>query len=173
MKAAAFPTLATLVLASACDIALLPETASYDGEATPRMEVVFAGDAMPTEMVEAVDLEIVDVMLHRESDDAWVWIAGDGARVELSPESAPGAFVPCLADHYDRMLVVVDAPRVAANGKWHKIKLDNDELELAVDIDLAADTTVELHFDVGASLHGKSANDWRFDPQLRAEIVGE
>ena len=172
MKAAAFPTLATLVLASACDIALLPETASYDGEATPRMDVVIAGDAMPTEMVEEVDLELVEVMLHRASDDTWVWIAGDGQRFALSDESAPTS-VPCLADHYDRMLVVVDEPRVAQGGKWHKIKLDHDELEIPVDIELDADTRVELRFDVGASLHGKSAKEWRFDPQLRAEIVAE
>jgi hypothetical protein len=173
MKAAAFTTLATLVLASACDIALLPETASYEGEATPRMEVVIAGDAMPTDMIEAVDLELVDVMLHRESDDAWVWVGGDGSRVELSAESVPGTSVPCLADHYDRMRVVIDEPRVAADGKWHKIVLDNDELELPIDIDLDADTRIELRFDVGASLHGKSAKEWRFDPQLRAEIVAE
>ena len=174
MKAAAISVLATLVLTSACDIALLPETASYDGATTPRMALVVAADAMPAGDVEAVDLQLVDVMLHRESDDTWVWIGGDAQRVELSAiATASGSPVPCLEDHYDRVLVVVDDPRVAAHGKWHKVKLATDELELPVDIDLTADTSIELHFDVAKSLHGKSANEWSFDPALRAEIVQE
>jgi uncharacterized protein DUF4382 len=170
MKAAAIPMLVSLVLASACDIALLPETASYEGDATPRTAVVVAADAMPAGDVEAVDLELVDVMLHRESDDTWVWIGGD-AQIELSPvEAAAGDSVPLLADYYDRVRVVVDAPRVAAKGKWHNVKLDREEIEIPIELDLDADVSIALHFDVAKSLHGKSAKDWAFDPTVRAEI---
>jgi len=174
MKAAAILTLATLVLGSGCDIALLPETASYAGEDTPRIAVAIAADAMPEGMVDAVDLELVDVLLHRESDDSWVWIGGTAERVELSPtQMARAESVPLLADHYDRVLLVIDAPRVAAEGTWHAVELASDELELPVDIDLDADTRIELHFDVAASLEGDAPAQWSFTPQVKAQIVAE
>jgi hypothetical protein len=174
MKAASILTLATLLLGSGCDIALLPETASYDGDGTPRMAVVIAADAMPQGNVEAVDLELVDVLLHRESDDTWVWIGGDASRVELTPSAMDRAeSVPLLADHYDRVLMVIDAPRVASGGVWHAVDLADDELELAVDLDLGADTRIELHFDVAASLSGDAPAAWSFSPQVHAELVAE
>jgi hypothetical protein len=173
MKAASILTLVTLVL-SGCDIALLPETASYDGAGSPRMAVLVAADAMPLGNVDAVDLELVDVLLHRESDDTWVWIGGDASRVELSPLQMDRAeSVPLHADHYDRVLMVIDAPRVASGGVWHTAQLENDEIEIAVDLDLDADTRIELHFDVAASLSGETPAQWSFSPQVSARLVAE
>ena len=165
---------AAIALASAaCDLQLLPEAAEYEANTSPRMSVVVQADAMPDGGVVAVDLELVDVMLHRESDDAWIWVAGDASRVELSlAGSEPQSPVPCMEDHYDRMLVVIDSPRVAKDGKWQHAKLDHDEIEIPIDLDLADDTEIELRFDVQASLSGKSGN-WRFDPRATAHIVAD
>ncbi|HET6585960.1 MAG TPA: hypothetical protein VFG69_21030, partial [Nannocystaceae bacterium] len=75
---------ASLVLALGCDVELLPEAATYEGTPAPRVSLRVGGDAMAeTEMdVQAVDVEIVDVLVHRVSDDAWVWIGGVD-RIEL------------------------------------------------------------------------------------------
>jgi hypothetical protein len=69
--------------------------------------------------------------------------------------------------------MVIDAPRVASGGVWHAVDLADDELELAVDLDLDGDTRVELHFDVGASLSGDGPAAWSFSPQVRAELIAE
>lgn len=170
----ALATLAPLLLAAAaCDLQLLPEAAEFEGHGDPRMAVVVQADAMPAGDVVAIDLELVDVLLHRPSDDAWVWVAGTAARVELSPGlGSEQSAVPLLADHYDRVLVVIDAPRVAHGGKWHQAGLDQDEFEVEIDLDLEADAQIELRFDLGASLKGNSGK-WRFDPHASATIVHE
>jgi hypothetical protein len=158
---------------AACDIQLLPEAAEYEATTSPRMAVVVQADAMPQGGVVAVDLELVDVLLHRESDDAWVWVAGDASRVELTlAGTEPQSPVPCMADHYDRMLVVIDAPRVAKDGTWERAALELDEIEIPIDLDLSDDTEIELHFDVEASLSGESGQ-WRFDPRVSALVVAE
>lgn len=165
---AALVTTAMVVASSGCDVQLMPEAASYDGEITPRLEVVVQAAAMPGQDVAAVDLELVEVLLHRESDDAWVWIAGDAQNVELSLDGVEAqAVVPLLADHYDRVRVVLDTPRVASHGHWKRAELIADELELPLDLDLDADTRLELRFDVADSLSG-NANGWRFEPRASA-----
>lgn len=164
---------AIALVATACDLQLLPETAEYEATTSPRMAVVVQADAMPQGGVVAVDLELVDVLLHRESDDAWVWVAGDASRVELSlGGSEPQSPVPCMADHYDRMLVVVDAPRVAKDGEWQRARLERDEIEMAIDLDLDDDTEIELRFDVEASLSGESGQ-YRFDPTASAHVIAQ
>jgi len=164
--------LAPVALLVACDVALLPEAASYDGTSTPRLSLHVSAEAMPAPDVQAVDVELVDVLVHRERDDAWVWIGGSGDRVELALEPAlANRPVPLPADLYDRVLVVVDAPRVAHGGKWHSAALAHDEIELPVEIDLDADRALALHFDLGRSLAGSNADRWRFDPSARADLA--
>jgi hypothetical protein len=164
---------ALALVATGCDLQLLPEAAKYENTTAPRMAVVVQADAMPQGGVVAVDLELVDVLLHRESDDAWVWVAGDASRVELSlAGSETQSSVPLLADRYDRMLVVVDAPRVALDGSWQRAGLVHDEIELEIDLDLDADAEIELRFDVEASLSGESGQ-FQFDPRASAHIVAD
>lgn len=170
-KAMPTATLASLLLLAACDLQVLPQSAHYHGTASPRIAVVIQADAMPGDGVVAVDLELVDVLVHRESDDAWVWVAGDASRVELSLGAAGAqASVPLLADHYDRMLVVVDAPRVAQAGTWQTATLGADEFELPIDLELDSDAELALRFDVGASLSGAHGS-WHFEPRASAEIT--
>ncbi len=173
-KVKSLAILAPLVLsAMGCDLQLLPEAATYDGHGTPRMAVVVEAEAMPQGGVVAVDLELVDVLIHRERDDAWIWIAGDASRVELSlAGTAPQSSVPLLADHYDRLLVVVDAPRVAMDGSWQRAALTNDEIEIDIDLELDGDTRVELCFDVAASLSAASGQ-WHFDPRATVRLAAQ
>lgn len=155
-----------------CDVELLPEAASYEGSSAPRVSLRVGGDATDMEMdVQAVDVEIVDVLVHRESDDAWVWIGGVD-RVELGAVSIDtNRPVPLPADRYDALRIVVDEPRVALGGKWHKAELTNDQLELPLDLQLDADHIVELRFDLRASLSGSKADKWTFDPWADVVVV--
>ena len=163
---------ASFVFALGCDVALLPEAATYEGAGTPRLALRVAGDAMTDDKVQAVDLELVDVLVHRESDDAWVWIGGSAERIELGQALvATNLPVPLPADRYDAVLVVVDRPRVAHGGAWHQAELGTDEIELALDLDLDGDHALELHFDLGKSLAGSKSGKWRFDPSARAAIA--
>jgi hypothetical protein len=163
---------ASLVFALACDLALLPEAAQYEGTATPRLTLRVAGDAMPDPQVQAVDLELVDVLVHRESDDAWVWIGGGADRIELDATLVePNLPVPLPADRYDAVLVVVDRPRVAHGGAWHNAVLGADEIEMPLDLDLVGDAGLELHFDLGKSLARSNADKWTFDPAAHAAIA--
>lgn len=163
--------LASLVLALGCDIALLPEPADYEGTSTPRVTLRVAGDSMTDMDVQAVDLQLVDVFLHRESDDAWVWV-GSIERVELAPTLADTSPpVPLPADAYDAVRVVIDDPRVAKNGKWHDAQLGADAFELPLELDLDADHALELHFDLAQSLAKSKADKWTFEPAVRAKVA--
>lgn len=157
--------------ATACDLALLPEAGTYEGEGTPRLEVVIRADRMPDSQIAAVDLQIVDVMVHRVEDDTWVWLGGTTEPVELSLTDAlaQGA-VPLHAGHYDRVSLVVDEPRVASGGVWHAVALANDEIELDLDLSLVQDARLEIVFDVDASLVEVSGA-WRFDPQVEVDTM--
>jgi len=171
---------ASLVFALGCDVALLPEGATYEGAGTPRLALHVAGDAMTEAQdygqndgeVQAVDLELVDVLVHRESDDAWVWIGGNAERIELGQALvATNLPVPLPADRYDAVLVVVDRPRVAHGGKWHHAELGTDEIEMALDLDLDGDHALELHFDLGKSLGSSKSGKWKFEPSARAVVA--
>lgn len=156
---------------AACDLQLLPESGSYDGEGTPRLEVLVRADRMPDSQIAAVDLEIVDVMVHRVEDDTWVWLGGTSERVQLSlTETEAQGGVPLHAGHYDRVSIVVDSPRVATGGVWHAVSLANDELEMELDLDLTGDARLEIVFDVDASLTD-AAGAWRFDPQVEVDTI--
>lgn len=164
--------LVSLVSALGCDVALLPEAATYEGTASPRLSLRVAGDPMTDASVQAVELELVDVLVHRESDDAWVWIGGDAERIELGTALVDTNLpVPLPADRYDAVRVIVDRPRVAHGGKWHNASLGADELELALDLDLDADHALELHFDLGKSLAGSKNGKWAFEPSARTAIT--
>jgi hypothetical protein len=164
--------LASLVLALGCDIALLPEPADYEGTTTPRVTLRVAGDSMTDMGVQAVDLELVDVFLHRESDDQWVWV-GSIERVELAPTLADTSLpVPLPADYYDAVRVVIDDPRVAEGGAWHDAHLGADAFELPLELDLDGDHALELHFDLAQSLAGSQVDAWTFEPAVRAEVGG-
>lgn len=160
----------TLAVLTGCDVAMLPETATYDGAATPRMSVVVEVDAMPPGGVQAVDFELVDVYLHRQSDDTWVWVAGGIDKVQLDPDThVQSEPVPMLADVYDGVRVVIDSPRVASAGTWHRADLVSDTLELVIDTDVEDDATLELRFDLSASLSGSEGGAWAFAP--KAEVA--
>lgn len=157
--------------ATACDLALLPESGSYEGDGAARLEVLVRADRMPDSQIAAVDVEIADLMVHRVEDDSWVWIGGSNERVALTlDETEAQASVPLLAGTYDRVSLVVDAPRVATDGTWHAIALDRDEIEMAIDLELVADARLEIVFDVDASLV-EAAGAWRFDPQVDIDAV--
>lgn len=164
----------TLALVTGCDVALLPESASYEGTATPRMSVVVEVEAMPESTVQAVDFELVDVYLHRQSDDTWVWVAGGIDRIQLDLEThVESEPVPMLADVYDSVRVVIASPRVASKGKWHRAALVSDTLELAIDTDVDDDATLELRFDLSKSLAGSRKDRWAFAPQAKVAMSGK
>ena len=162
----------SFVVALGCDVALLPEAATYEGTASPRLALRVAGDAMTDKKVQAVDVELVDVLVHRESDDAWVWIGGGTERVELGLALVETNLpVPLPADHYDAVRVVVDSPRVAHGGAWHNAELSADEIEMPLELDLDGDHALELHFDLRTSLAGSKAGKWKFAPSARAAVA--
>jgi hypothetical protein len=124
---------------------------------------------MPDSEIAAVDLEIADLMVHRVEDDTWVWIGGADERVALSfTQTEAQAQVPLHRGTYDRVSIVVDAPRIATDGSWHAIALGSDELELAIDLELRDDARLEVVFDVDASLV-LADGAWRFDPHVEVD----
>jgi hypothetical protein len=163
--------LCSLALSLGCDVALLPEAASYEGMVAPRLSLSIVADATNVD-VQAVDLELVDVQIHRASDEEWVWIGGGEDRIQIETTAAlVNHPVPLPVDVYDAVRVVVDEPRVAHGGSWHACELPHDEVELPVELELDGDTAIELRFDLAQSLAGSKGGKWRFDPSAHAAVA--
>ena len=162
--------LCSLALAFGCDVALLPEAATYEGTAAPRLSLSIVADAMDSD-VQAVDLELVDVQVHRVSDDAWVWIGGGEDRIQIETTATlVNHPVPLPVDEYDAVRIVVDEPRVAHGGSWHACELPHDEIELPIELELDGDTAIELSFDLTESLAGSKNGKWSFEPSAHASL---
>ncbi|GEM_PF-5172208 len=161
-----------LGLTSACDFAeLLPETADGAGTTGARVDVQLASvgteDLDPE--VQAVAIEVVDVLIHRSSDDTWLILNSDQIEFNLTdlPRSANFNTVPLAVGEYDSVQVTIDNGRVASDGKWRRANLPTHELTFEDAIYLDQGTRLRIEFDLEDGLVGAGAVGWTLTPQLR------
>src|SRR5690606_20468676 len=156
-----------------CDIATLPEFADYDSAGTTSIDVEIHAIAMPASGVEAVEIQLRNVLLHRATDDAWIIVGPESLTIGLSEEVSEVVIEGVPIDHarYDRVSIEVASVRVDAEGSWHAATLAVDVLELDIDLGDAAAVTMDLGFDLEASLEGSARDGWTFDPAVQLEVL--
>lgn len=156
-----------------CEIATLPEFARYDGHATTSIDVEIHAIAMPAEGVEAVEIEIRNVLLHRAEDDVWIIVGPESLTIELSSRASELVIegVPIDQARYDLVSVEIERVRVDTQGAWQTAKLAVEVFELDIDLGDASAVQMELGFDLEASLTGTEAGGWTFDPAVTLEVL--
>lgn len=162
--------LSTLLAPAGCDLALLPETADYVGTRPADVMLQVDATAMPSQgNVDKVEIELVEILVHRSTDDAWVLLGAD--EVELVGPHAAVALreVPLSAEHYDAVALGIDRVRVHTSQGWQDAELVTDTVQLDATLSVTGDTTLELHFDLDASVT-LVGEQWYFDPVAAAEL---
>lgn len=154
------------VFVMGCDLALLPETADWVGRPTAVAEVAIgAMDPSPPAGVDAVEIEVVDVRLHRPNDDAWLLLGSETAVVDLVQPAMNVAFpeVPLGLEHYDALAVVIGDVRVSGAGGDAEVVVVENALEIDGLWSIEHDVRIELRFDVAGSLW-RADGQWHFAP---------
>ena len=157
-------------LIGGCDVAdLMPTTAAEAGKASARVAVVmqaFHADTMESQ-VEAFEMTVVDVLLHRVEDDAWI-IANDGVG-QLRADDADGSLaftgLPIGLGNYDRVLVALDGARVSVQGEWIEVALTDTELEVPHHWIVNDETQLDLGLDLQQALAGSDGR-WVLTPRF-------
>lgn len=174
------PTIRTLALLfavaplSACDpSSILPKTADEAGMSSARVAVAMGVDGiagLPAELAE-LELEVVDVLLHRESDDAWVLLANESTTLGLL--DGPGAVqltgIPIGTGVYDEVAVVFGDVRARDGLGWHDVEIKKDEYRLKFRNQIEVDARVDLTLEVGSAVKG-GAGAWKMTPGISIEI---
>lgn len=161
-----------LLLSAACDLAI-PELARYDAEASSTIDVVIHASAMPAEGIQAVELELLNVLLHRADDDVWIIVGPESLKIELGETQSEVLIegVPLDRASYDLVSVELGRVRVATDGSWTVAELATDALELPIALGGADAVVMELGFDLAASLSGDAEHGWLFDPAVHLDVV--
>lgn len=165
--------LAGLLLTTACDLTLQPETAEGAGVRAARLSVLLGSeiDGLPSELT-AVQIEVFDLRVHRPSDDAWIMLAPEVVRVDITgdPDTFTHDGIPLRPDWYDEVQLVIGSVRVADGETWTPVELVEDELAAIVDWPLRNDAILEVRFDLATALRGSTAAGWRFTPTASAHL---
>jgi len=165
--------LCVLLSVSACgDLVLLPEPGRFDGTDEARVDVLLDATAMPEAPVEAVELQLGDVLVRRAADQAWVVLSRDQASLEVTEEVselvAEGA--PIDRSPYDLVRVTFTSVRVAVDGTWSDAAIESDLVEIDAELDFSSDRVLVLHVDVDSSLSGSATAGWEFVPVVAVDV---
>jgi len=163
---------ALLAPLTACDLALLPEFATYEGEEPVIMDVEIHAIAMPDSNVQTVEIELGDVLLHHAEDDKWVIAGPESLTVEFGNVDSELVLedMPLDDANYDLVYVEVLGVRVEAENGWRPASVVVDHLELDLELGEASAFVMEIGFDLSASLSGNARDGWSFDPALTLEV---
>lgn len=167
--------LALFLPITACDIATVPEFAQYDADGSASIDVVIHASAMPAEGVQAVEIEVHNVLLHRSIDDTWVIVGPESLMIELTGVDSELVIegVPIDNAAYDLVAVEIGRVRVASGDRWKVAELVTDWFELEIQLGGSDSVLMELGFDLEASLSGDAERGWIFDPAVSLEILDE
>jgi hypothetical protein len=171
------PALASLMLLTACDeVALLPDTAQDAGVDPAYLSVVLSSDTEGVSAdIAAVEVEVVEVLVHRPADDRWILVSPEPVAVDVM--QAHGTFtyegIPLMPGMYDAVHIVLGSVRVAHGGYWHPAEVTDDEIVQWFEWELDHDATLEVSFDLAAALGGSPDDGWTFEPAVQATLDGQ
>src|SRR5688572_10415439 len=173
MKSAIHLSLLSTLLLAACDsFVLLPELASFDGSGAARLDITVDAAAMPGDQVQAVELDIADIMLRHTTEDAWALVSPESTELEITDSTSVVVIeqAPLMHGGYDTVSVAFDHVRVEIDGTWHEVELEEQEFEIPAGLDLDSDAALRLSIDLQASLSGDMQTGWHFAPSIVLEI---
>jgi hypothetical protein len=176
------PFAAALVAAAlwsgGCDVdALVPRTADEAGRMSARVAVSLGAvglEELVDDGVQAVELQVVDVELHRASDDAWLVLASEPTTLLAADAMDAVALtgLPLGTGEYDAVRVTLAAGRVAAGGFWSDARLDALEVVVPAPLVISGDSELLLDLDLERSLGIDPASGlWRIDAAFDVTVV--
>ena len=171
-------TLALIVLStSACGLLdnVIPETAgdSAGDSVVVAPNLSSSGTRSLPATITGVRVEVLDVLLHDPTRDAW-YILNDHVSVWdlLDPGEEDGSFsgVPVLAGTYDQIEVVLGGAEVRENGSWHGVPLKTDSSIYFGEIVVEEDIALTVNFDLTDALIGDAAAGYVFAPKIDVTV---
>ena len=164
----AIAALALSSLSSACSYdAFIPETADGAGDEAVRVGLTLSTTGSLQGDVDAVSVEVVDILLHNIENDSWIIMSESTTDVELSHRSAEQDLqsIPVAVGEYDRALILFDHARVASANDWNNAELAIDSIEVNWSMDVAEDRRIRVEFDLSSGLVG-GPSAWQLTPTV-------
>ncbi len=161
---------AASLFAPACDVTdLMPATAADGGKPSARVTVSLgvAGLSDLPDAVTDMDVEVVDVLLHRAEDDVWLLVSNEPASLALADSMGDVRLtgIPVGTGAYDRVLVALGDVTVADATGWSPVHLPQAEIEVELDANLLVDSELAIQLEVNNALHGNNGH-WTLTPKF-------
>ena len=165
---------AAATLATGCDMNFVPDLADSAGGESVLLTVTLGSNAA-TDLasdVEAVEVRVVDVLVHRADSDEWLILNEKVATVALGHEASEHEFtdVPLPVGTYDRVFVAMEQARVGSADGWQRAELVQTEVEIPASLLIGFDGKLEINFDLDGSVSGSYEAGWKMNPQLVLEM---
>ena len=128
----------------ACDVEdWVPTTADEAGKASAQLVVEMGArgvNELPAH-IQAIEIQVLDVLVYRPDDDAWLPINSETHVIDLHHEESPA--------------MLVGLPMGGSGDKWHPAKLMAREVELDESFALSEDTVLALRLDFQRAFAGR------------------
>lgn len=157
-----------------CTVSGLPDTANYTGASPAFASVAFRAALLPERPeIQAVELAVSDLMLHRVADDTWVVFSGAPQRIVLTDVLRGPAFadVPITAGDYDQLIFGIAGARVATDDIWRVAEVATDDIEFVAELAIEGDTLISLVFSLAEDLAGDAEQGWSLTPDAELSIT--
>jgi hypothetical protein len=168
-----FSLAAGLLMSAGCELQeFLPTTADQAGQPSAQVAVAIQVDpkASLDADLEALEVEVVDVLIHQVEADAWAILNNESVTMDLVHPSDQGikfTAIPVPMGTYDKIRVVLGDAEIASQGSRHSADIADTEVDLPLVLDLEEDTVLTLAFDRSDPLEGADWKDWTFKPKFR------
>lgn len=159
----------------ACDVAFIPDLADQAVRETATVEVTLGASNVESvdPAIEKLEVEIVDVLLHRSSDDVWIIVNANEVEIDLVDMAPTLGFtgIPISQGQYDGVMLIFDQARVMRNGEWHEVTMTEPDVQLTELVDVTATgATFDLEFDLHRALDGGPIGGWTLDPNVTITV---
>lgn len=164
------------LLLCGCDAVgeLLPQT---EVQAAPTSQVSLAlrvvGETPDTlSAIQAYELDVVDVLLHRVEDDRWLFVNDATFTITRAHQLPTVMSTPIPVAHgvYDVARIEIGEARVASDGYWRDVELENPTIDLGLFMEHESAIILGLTLDAGASLT-KIGGGWQVDPAFAVSVT--
>lgn len=154
------------ILLTACDFATYPGVATYDGSGAASLDVVVRANTMPSDAVQAVELTLTEVALHRTFDDTWVIVGPERLTVEFEQPTTRMAIdaAPIDRETYDTLQLTLGRVRIAQDDVWRVATVTDTEIDLALTLEPTSGSAVEVIMNLDESLRHDPEKGWTFIP---------
>ena len=118
-------------------------------------------------------LSIIDVLIHRPTDDAWLILNDSEATYSISESEKhqiKWSAIPIAVGDYDAIQIVFEDAYIHAQDRWQPAELLRSEWTHEQTISIDENVTLEIGIDATNSIDGNSIDGWQIDPRMSLDI---